>query len=195
MTQGNSPSAWRQLTSLPESMLNGSGFAVGGSGYIQSGVFSAAGNNILYKFATTGPSDPGTWTALGPLNVQDGPAASFVIGNTAYFGGGMAASMNPQTAEAFFAFTPPSLSITATASIPNPYVGAGQRFSTWTVGNTAWLYDQITRTLFSYDAGGNSWTNISTVPAAITTRLEYATLFNGHILVWSDTGGFYQYNQ
>ena len=196
MTQGNSPAAWRQLTSLPESMLNGSGFAVGGTGYIQSGVFSAAGNNIIYQFATSGPSDPGTWTPLGPLNIKDGPAASFVIGNTAYFGGGSATSItDPSMANAFFAMTPPSITVTPIATIPEPImISPGQRFSTWTVGSMAYLYDESNRTLFSYDPSGNSWTNISTVPnSATTSMLEYATLFNGHVLVWNSTGLLFEY--
>ena len=195
MTQGSSPAAWRQLTSLPESMLNGSGFSVGGTGYVQSGVFSTAGNNLIYKFSTTGPADPGTWTALGPLNIKDGPAASFVIGNTVYFGGGMATSSDPSLAEAFFAMTPPSISLTAIAPIPGSYIGPGQRFSTWTVSNIGYVYDNSSRTLYSYDPAGNTWTNISTVPAGITSRLEYGALFNGHILVWDDTGSFYEYNR
>ncbi|HVU97655.1 MAG TPA: BACON domain-containing carbohydrate-binding protein [Puia sp.] len=196
MTQGNSPAAWRQLTSLPESMLNGSGFAVGGTGYIQSGVFSPAGNNLLYQFSTTGSSDPGTWTALGPLNVKDGPAASVVVGNTVYIGGGNATAIDdPSIGNVIFGLNPPSTTLTAIASIPEPLsISSGQRFSTWTKGNTAYFYDDNIRTLFSYDPASNSWTKISTVPNSITTpMLDYATFFNGHTLVWNNTGAIFEY--
>lgn len=195
MTQGNSPAAWRQLTSMPENTLNATGFALGGYGYFQAGQFTSAGNNLLYKFSTTGPSDPGTWTALGPLNIKDGPAASFVIGNTVYFGGGMATSSDPSTSQTFFAMTPPSTSITPIALYPGSFIGPAQRFCTWTVGNRAYVYDNAPRSLYSYDPATNGWTKISTVPVTITSRLEYATLFNGHILLWDDTGSFYEYNQ
>jgi hypothetical protein len=194
MTQdGSSPSAWRQLTSMPEAMLYGTAFAVGGTGYISPGLFTPAGNNLLYKFTTTGPTDPGTWTSLGPLNVQDGPAAAFVIGNTVYTGGGTDATLSSDMSQTFFTLNPPSTTLTQIAKCPTTNGTPGQRFSTWTVGNMAYLYDQMSRSLLSYDPTSNNWTTISTIPNNITTRLEYAALFNGHTLVWSDTGSFYEY--
>jgi len=194
MTQdGSSPSAWRQLTSMPEAMLYGTAFAVGGTGYISPGLFTPAGNNLLYKFTTSGPTDPGTWTSLGPLNVQDGPAAAFVIGNTVYTGGGTDATLSSDMSQTFFTLNPPSTALTQIAKCPTTFVGPGQRFSPWTVGNMAYMYDQMNRALLSYDPAANSWAIISTIPDTITTRLEYATLFNGHTLVWSDQGSFYEY--
>ena len=195
LTQGNSPSAWRTLTSLPESMLNGNGYAVGGTGYVQSGEFSSAGNNLLYKFYTSGPSDPGTWTTLGALNVQDGPAASFILGNTVYFGGGSANASDPTLANAFFSMTPPSMVLSTIAPIPEPVnPSPAQRFSTWTVGDIAYAYDESNRTLFSYDPTANSWTQISTIPAPASGNLiVYATYYNGHVLAWDHTGAVYEY--
>jgi hypothetical protein len=176
MTQGNSPSAWRSLTSLPENMVNGSGFAVGGYGYVQTGEFTPAGNNLLYQFSTTGASDPGTWTTLGPLNVKDGPAASFVIAM-------------PNT---FYSMTPPSITLTPIAEIPeSPILGPGQRFCTWTVGNIAYAYDSYSRTLFSYDPSADSWTKISTIPT--TSAVEYAAWYNGHVYAWDSTGAVWEY--
>jgi hypothetical protein len=192
MTQGNSPAAWRTLTSLPENMLNGAGFAFGGYGYVQTGENTAAGNNMMYQFSTTGASDPGTWTTLGPLNVTDGPAASFIIGNTVYFGGGSANATDPTLANAFFAMTPPTLTLTSIASIPEPVSPSpGQRFSTWTIGDTAYAYDQYVRALFSYDPTGNSWTQLTTIPT--TSRVEYATYYNGHVYAWNDSGSIWEY--
>lgn len=194
LTQGNNPSAWRTLTSLPESMLNGNGYAVGGTGYVQSGEFSSAGNNLLYTFSTSGPSDPGTWTTLGALNVEDGPAASFVLGNTVYFGGG-SANAGPTMATAFFAMTPPAITLSAIAPIPEPAnPSPAQRFSTWTIGNIGYAYDLLNRTLFSYDPTANSWTQISTIPAPASGNLiVYATYYNGHVLAWDHTGAIYEY--
>jgi hypothetical protein len=192
MTQGNIPSAWRELTSLPENMLNGSGFAVGGSGYVQTGELTSEGNNLLYQFSTTGSTDPGSWTTLGPLNVKDGPAASFVIGNTAYFGGGTATAIDNPLPNTFYSMTPPSITLTPISQIPEPpSLGPGQRFCTWTVGNIAYAYDSYSLTLFSYDPSGDSWTKISTIPT--TSAVEYAAWYNGHVYAWDNTGAVWEY--
>lgn len=192
MTQGNTAAAWRSLTPLPENMLNGAGFAFGGYGYVQTGENTAAGNNMMYKFSTTGASDPGTWTTLGALNVTDGPAASFIINNTVYFGGGSANATDPTLANAFFAITPPALTLTPIAAIPEPVSPSpGQRFSTWTVADTAYAYDSYTKTVYSYTPSGNSWTQLTTIPT--TSRVEYATYYNDHIYAWSDTGAVWEY--
>src|SRR5579859_1574843 len=192
MTQGNNPGAWRSLTALPENVLNGSGFALGGYGYMQPGEYTSVGNNILYQFSTTGPSDPGTWTTLGPLNIKDGPAASFIVGNTVYFGGGSATSTDPTIANAFFAMVPPSIILTAIAPIPEPVnPSPGQRFSTWTVGNIAYAFDIYNQTLFSYDPAGNSWTSISTIPGS--QNYGRAAWFNGHVYAWNSYGAVVEY--
>jgi N-acetylneuraminic acid mutarotase len=198
MTQGDNPAAWRTLTSLPENMLNGNGFAVGGTGYVQTGEFTSAGNNLLYKFYTAGPSDPGTWTAVEPLNVNDGPATSFVLGNTVYFGGGSATAVSdPSIDNAFFSITPPSQTVNTIAPIPestNP--SPAQRFSTWTIGNIAYAYDFFNRTIFSYNPTTNSWTQITTLPAASIPPgdiVGFATYYNGHVLAWDATGAVWEY--
>jgi hypothetical protein len=192
MTQGNSAAAWRSLTPLPENMLNGAGFALGGYGYAQTGENTSVGNNMMYQFSTTGPSDPGTWTSLGALNVTNGPAASFIIGNTVYFGGGSANATDPALANTFFSMTPPSITLSTIASIPETVSPSpGQRFSTWTVGDIAYAYDSYNKTLFSYDPTANSWTQISTIPT--TSRVEYAAYYNGHVYAWSDTGAVWEY--
>jgi hypothetical protein len=191
MTQGNSPSAWRTLTPLPENMLNGSGFAIGNYGYVQTGEFTPVGNNMLYQFSTTGATDPGTWTTLGALNVLDGPATSFVLGNTAYFGGGSAAAA-PAQADSFYAMQPPAMTLTPITPIPErANATPGQRFDTWTINNTAYLFDSYNKTLFSYDPTGNGWTQVSTLNT--TSRVEYATLYNGHIYAWNDSGSIWEY--
>ena len=191
MTQGNSAAAWRSLTPLPENMLNGSGFALNGSGYVQTGENTAAGNNVLYQFSTTGSADPGTWTALGPLGIT-GPLASFVIGNSVYLGCGAVSGAGPSFDNVFNRITPPSLQDAPTMSMPEPIqLGPGQRFSTWAIGNLGYVYDSYTLTLFSYDAIGYNWTTKATIPT--TMRVEYATYFNGHVYAWSDTGAVWEY--
>ncbi|HEV2482761.1 MAG TPA: BACON domain-containing carbohydrate-binding protein [Puia sp.] len=190
LSQGNNAAAWRSLTPLPEFSYNASAFAVGGYGYYQPGEFTSAGNNILYQFSTSGPSDPGTWTALGALNIKDGPAASFIIGNTAYIGGGDATDINPTySSNTFFTLTPPSVSLTAITPIPEPeYIGPSQRFCTWTSGGKAYVFDNNSGTLWSYDPSANSWTELSTSSPGI-----YATEYNGRIYSWDATGDIWEY--
>jgi hypothetical protein len=191
MTQGNSPAAWRSLTPLPENMLNGSGFTLNGSGYVQTGEFTPAGNNVLYQFSIAGSADPGTWTALGALGIQ-GPLASIVVGNSVYFGCGSLIGVDPSLDNDFWRVTPPSIESVSTAPIPEPIqLGPGQRFSTWTTGNLGYVYDSYTLTLFSYDPTANGWITLSTIPT--TMRVEYATNFNGHVYAWSDTGAVWEY--
>jgi hypothetical protein len=191
MTQGNSPAAWRTLTSLPENMLNGSGFALGNYGYVQTGEFTPIGNNMMYQFSTTGPTDPGTWTTLGALNVNDGPATSFVLGNTVYFGGG-SASAAPAQADSFYAMQPPAMTLTRIDPIPDQANATpGQRFDTWTVNDKAYLFDSYNMTLFSYDPTGNGWARITTLNA--TGFVEYAAFYNGHVYAWNDTGSIWEY--
>lgn len=194
LSQGDNAAAWHSLTPLPEFSFNASGFAVGGNGYYQPGEFTSAGNNILYQFSTSGASDPGTWTALGPLNIKDGPAASFIVGSTAYIGGGVATNINPTySTNTFFALTPPSTALTAITPIPEAeYIGPSQRFSTWTSGGKAYLFDDNTSNLFSYDPGSDTWTKLSTL---ITTAgvAVYAIEYNGRIYAWDDQGDIWAY--
>jgi hypothetical protein len=191
MTQGNNAAAWRSLTPLPENMLNGSGFALNGSGYVQTGENTPAGNNVLYQFSTAGSADPGTWTALGALGIT-GPLASFVIGNSVYFGCGAVFGVGPSFDNVFNRITPPSLQDAPTLPMPEPIqLGPGQRFSTWSIGNLGYVYDSYTLTLFSYDAIGYNWTTKATIPT--TMPVEYATYFNGHVYAWGDTGAVWEY--
>jgi len=188
LTQGNNAAAWRTLTPLPQTMINGFGFTVGTTGYVTAG-----GLNDLYQFTPpTGATDSGTWTSLGPLTQGDGQSTSFVIGNTAYFGGGSVYKATMAQAEAFYSITPPSTATTTIASIPDNVAGSpGQRFTTWTEGNIAWLYDSYILAVYTYDPSANSWTKITTIPT--TGRVEYAYDYNGHIYAWSDAGVIWEY--
>ena len=187
LTQGNSAAAWRTLTPLPETMINGIGFAIGNNGYVQGG-----GLNKLYQFSLTGPSDPGTWTSLGTFSEGDGQSTSFVLGNTVYFGGGSVQATNETQAEDFYSITPPSTTISSIAPIPdNVSISPGQRFTTWTQGNIAWLYDSYVLAVYTYDPSANSWTKITTIPT--TGRVEYAYENNGHIYAWDDSGVIWEY--
>jgi hypothetical protein len=186
LTQGNSAAAWRPLARLPQTMINGFGFTVGSTGYVTAG-----GLNDLYQFTPpSGATDSGTWTSLGLLTQGDGQSTSFVIGNTVYFGGGSVSATSPTQSEDFYSLTPPSVTISSIAPIPdNVAIGPGQRFTTWTRGNIAWLYDSYILAVYTYDPSANSWTKITTIPT--TGRVEYAYQCNGHIYAWDDgsTGG------
>jgi hypothetical protein len=100
--------------------------------------------------------------------------------------------VDPSNDNVFDRVSLPSLQGAYTTPMPEPIqLGPGQRFSTWTVGNVGFVYDSYSLTLFSYDPSGNNWTTKATI--LTTSRVEYATYYNGHVYAWGDTGAVWEY--
>jgi hypothetical protein len=134
---------------MPDNLTQGYGFSIGNTGYIQSGVNSVNGVNNLYGFTTSGPSDPGTWTLIGPLGVKNALSSGFVLGNTAYFGGG--ALWDSTQAVRFNSLTPPSTTLTPMPVLPD------------TVNKSA--YKPGSGNIYSYTSGASDSSVYCTAPA------------------------------
>ena len=193
LTQGNSASAWRQLTNAPDDMSYGYAFTEGGNGYVQTSqnTVQGLGVNNLYKFYTTGSTDPGTWTAISALNVVNANASGFTIGNTTYFGGG--GWIDNTQVQAFNSLTPPSTTITAIAAFPeNLNTANWLRAPGFTIGSYGYIYNYNTGNIYQYDPVANTWSLLAAVPNYTYLRL-FAGTFGGRLFSWDYHGSVMEY--
>lgn len=188
LTKGNDPTAWRQLTTPPDLFNLAFAYTDGTSGYVMTGHATGHGGgvNALYKFTTTGASDPGTWTYLVDLGVTNSTPSGFTIGNTTYLGGG--GLLDATQIRKFWSITPPATTMTPIAPYPEDLNSNQFSCPTWVKGNIGYVFNPTTHNIYSYDPGTNSWSPFPGVNYVTNVGLAGNRLF-----AWDLNGAMLEY--
>jgi len=188
LTKGNDPSAWRQLTAPPDVFNFAFAYTDGTNGYVMTGHYTGGGigTNTLYKFTSTGPSDPGTWTALVALNVTNSTPSGFTIGNTAYLGGG--GLLDATQIRNFWSITPPATTMTPIAPYPEDLNTNQFSCPTWVMGNTGYVYNPTSHNIYGYNPGTNTWSSFPGV-----TYMTNVGLAGNRLFSWDLNGAMLEY--
>ena len=172
-------SGWKQLTSPPSTAPAGVGFAIAGEGFLGLGPAQH-----LYAFDGI---DPGTWS-LAHQSAAAGPLlqSSFVIGNNAYFGGGI---LSPGSfSRLFYKYDGSSRTISRISPIPdNTVTGNSGRAASFVSNGKGYVVAAGT-SLFEYDPRDDQWFYRTTAPGLIFTEV-----INGKVYGWKPDGAMYQY--